>query len=49
VFRGLKEQAERYVGLMIYRDGLRIIPYGWEDNDFFEIEKRCSQHAGREF
>jgi len=49
VFRRLEERAERYAGLMIYRDGLRVMPYGREDNDFFEIEKRRSQHAGREF
>lgn len=45
----VKEQAEKYSGLMLFRDGLRIMPYGREDNDFFEIEARRSKHAGREF
>ncbi|MGO7417123.1 ATP-binding protein [Rhizobium ruizarguesonis] len=41
--------AESYSGLMIYRDGLRVLPYGREDNDFFEIEYKRSKHAGRYF
>ncbi len=49
VFRHLEEQAERYAGLRVYRNGLRVMPYGREDNDFFEIEKRRTKHAGREF
>ena len=49
IFGKLKEQAERYAGFMVYRNGLRVMPYGREDNDFFEIEKRRTQHAGREF
>ena len=34
---------------MIYRDGLRVLPYGREDNDFFEIEFKRSKNAGRYF
>jgi hypothetical protein len=49
VFADLGEKAERYAGFMAYRNGLRVMPYGREDNDFFEIEKRRTQHAGREF
>ncbi len=45
----LWDQIDKYSGLMIFRDGLRVMPYGREDNDFFEIEKRRTQHAGREF
>ena len=40
---------ENFRGLRIYRDGLRVMPYGREDNDFFEIEKRRSKNAGREY
>ncbi|MFZ2406051.1 MAG: ATP-binding protein, partial [Methylobacter sp.] len=49
IWADLKEKSERYGGLLMYRNGLRVMPYGREDNDFFEIEKRRSQHAGREF
>lgn len=49
VWSKLLEQADLYAGFMVYRDGLRVMPYGREDNDFFEIEKRRSSHAGREF
>lgn len=41
--------AEDYAGLMIYRDGLRVLPYGREDNDFFSIEYKRSKNAGRYF
>ena len=49
VYDKLTEQAEMYAGLMVYRNGLRVMPFGREDNDFFEIEKRRTKHAGREF
>ena len=49
VHRKLLEQAERYAGVMIYRNGLRVMPFGREDNDFFEIERRRTLHAGRNF
>ncbi len=48
-FRKILSQAEKYAGLLIYRDGLRVMPYGREGNDFFRIEFRKSKHAGREF
>jgi len=43
------EQATLYGGLLIYRDGLRVMPFGREDNDFFEIERRRTLQAGRYF
>lgn len=49
VHRRLVEQSSKYGGIMVYRNGLRVMPYGREDNDFFEIEKRRSFHAGRHF
>ena len=49
VFRNLEAQAERYAGFLVYRNGLRVMPYGREGNDFFQIEKRRTKHAGREF
>jgi signal transduction histidine kinase len=48
-FTHFKELAEKYAGFMMFRDGLRIMPYGRLDNDFFEIEMRRSKSAGREF
>ncbi|MCZ3126103.1 ATP-binding protein [Acinetobacter baumannii] len=44
-----KEQADKYAGFRVYRDGLRVMPYGREDNDYFEIEYRRSKNAGRYF
>lgn len=49
IWAKIKEEAEKYAGVMVHRNGLRVMPYGREDNDFFEIEKRRALHAGREF
>lgn len=49
IFRDLEAKTERYGGLSVYRNGLRVLPYGREGSDFFEIEKRRTKHAGREF
>lgn len=49
VFAFWEEQCNSSAGMGVYRDDLRVLPYGREDNDFFEIEYRRSKHAGREF
>ena len=49
IHQQLMEIAAKYSGFMMYRNGLRVMPYGREDNDFFEIEKRRTLHAGRHF
>lgn len=43
------DQANKYSGLLIFRDGLRVMPYGREDNDYFEIESRRGKNAGAAF
>jgi len=48
-YEALRAKAESYSGLKVYRDGLRVLPYGRPDSDFFEMEERRSMHAGREF
>jgi len=40
------EQGLKYGGLLIFRDNLRVLPYGRLDNDFFEIEFRRTRSAG---
>lgn len=49
VHESLTAQAKLYAGVMLYRNGLRVMPYGREGSDFFEIEKRRTLHAGRHF
>lgn len=44
-----EELAKQYAGFMMFRDGLRIMPYGREDTDFFRIDFRRTLNAGREF
>jgi histidine kinase/DNA gyrase B/HSP90-like ATPase/histidine kinase-like protein len=48
-FEGLVEQVKLYGGLAVYRDGLRVMPYGRSDSDFFQLEERRGRHAGRYF
>ena len=45
----LKQQADSYGGVFIYRDLLRVMPYGRPDADFLQLEERRGRHAGREF
>jgi len=48
-YTSIKSQAEKYSGICMYRDALRVMPYGREGEDLFNIEERRSKHAGREF
>lgn len=48
-FTRFQDLADRYAGFLMFRDGLRVMPFGRPDNDFFEIESRRSKSAGREF
>lgn len=45
----LMQQADKYAGVFVYRDLLRVMPYGRPDADFLQMEERRSRHAGREF
>jgi len=44
-----KEKSDKYGGVCMYRDGLRLMPYGREGADLFSIEERRTKHAGRNF
>ena len=41
----MKEKLDRLGGLYIYRDGVRILPYGDSDYDFIYIERRRTLRA----
>jgi len=45
----LDQQAEKYSGIFVFRDGLRVMPYGRPNSDFLGLEERRSMHAGRYF
>lgn len=47
--KDLMEQVERYGGVRVYRDGLRVMPYGSAEADFFALEETRQKHAGRYF
>lgn len=41
--------ADQHSGFLLFRNGLRVLPYGRVDNDFFNIETNRSINAGREY
>lgn len=45
-FVQMTARLEKIGGIYIYRDGIRVLPYGNSDNDYLEIEKRRSLNAG---
>lgn len=42
-------KSDKFGGLYIYKDNIRILPYGDSDYDYLEVEKRRSKHAGLAF
>jgi signal transduction histidine kinase len=43
----LTEKMTKIGGLYIYRDGIRVLPYGNNDYDFIDIERNRSKNAAR--
>lgn len=41
--------VDRYGGVRVYRDGLRVMPYGSAEADFLLMEERRQKNAGRYF
>ncbi|MFP2507046.1 ATP-binding protein [Buttiauxella gaviniae] len=49
IWQELRNKTDKYGGLYIYRDGIRILPYGDSDFDFLRIEQRRSKSAKEYF
>jgi signal transduction histidine kinase len=45
----ISEKLDRISGLYLFKDGLRILPYGDNENDFLDIELRRNKGAGYYF
>lgn len=45
----IKEKTDRMGGLYIYRNNIRVLPYGGSDYDFIDIEKNRSKRASTYF
>ena len=45
----LAAQTENFAGVSVYRDFLRVMPYGRPNADFLGMEERRGKSAGREF
>lgn len=46
-FALMTSRLQRLGGLYIYRDGIRVLPYGNSDTDYLEMEQRRTLNAGR--
>jgi len=44
-FATMTARLERIGGLYVYRDGIRVLPYGNADYDYLEVEKRRTLNA----
>ncbi len=42
----IRRKLEIAGGASVYRDGVRVLPYGEPENDFMNLEERRSQNAG---
>lgn len=45
----LYDKLKLYGGLYVYRDGIRVLPYGRPDSDFLKFEERRTYRAGQYF
>lgn len=45
-YSDIYQKTDKMGGIYVYRDGIRILPYGSPDFDFLEIEQRRSKSAG---
>lgn len=48
-FTSIQQKMDKMGGLYIYRDGIRILPYGCQDFDFLDIEKNRTKSASYYF
>lgn len=46
-FALMTRRLEKIGGLYVYRDGIRVLPYGNSENDYLDIEKRRTLNAGK--
>lgn len=46
-YNRIQRKLEVSCGISVYRDGVRILPYGEPENDFLSIEARRTEKAGR--
>ncbi|HEY0063131.1 MAG TPA: ATP-binding protein [Telluria sp.] len=48
-FTALNAKLDNLGGMYVYRDGIRVLPYGDHANDWLEVEKRRTKGAGYYF
>lgn len=48
-FARITKKSKKFGGLYIYKDNIRMLPYGNYDYDYLDIEKNRTMHAGNSF
>lgn len=48
-FAEINDKLDKIGGIYIYRDGIRVLPYGGPSQDFLELEEKRSKGAGYYF
>lgn len=48
-YQALKQKLDRYGGLYIYNDDIRVLPYGDSRTDFIDVERRRTLNIGRAY
>mgnify|MGYP002376081344 FL=1 len=49
VYLEIKNKVEKYGGLYLYKDGIRVLPYGKPEFDFLRFEERRTKRASDNF
>lgn len=44
--RGLRDLQDQWSGILLFRDGFRVFPYGEEDDDWLELDRRALRRSG---
>lgn len=49
VYTDIKSKLAKYGGLYLYKDGIRVLPYGKQEFDFLRFEEKRSKRASHAF
>lgn len=44
--RAVREQQQRWSGILLYRDGFRVFPYGEDEDDWLALDRKALARAG---
>ncbi|MDQ1102871.1 sensor histidine kinase [Nocardioides zeae] len=44
--RAIRDQQDQWSGILMFRDGFRVFPYGEEEDDWLELDRRALRRSG---